>query len=103
MADIVSKKSVNATESPIVAEIISELAPIGNDFSDDVLNLIIESVMLNHAVYSKASFWIATGKKISSEKDRVVIAKKEIALDKLNRDLQFYAKKKSCKHNSLKN
>ena len=93
MTEIVSKNNVNAIENQIVSEIISELTPISDDFSDNVLDLIIESVMLNHAVYSKASFLIATGRKISSEKDCAAIAKKEMALDKLNRDLQFYAKK----------
>ncbi len=103
MTGIISKINANTTENPIVAEIVAELTPIGDDFGDDVLDLIIESVMLNHAVYSKASFLIATGRKISSEKDCTAIAKKEMALDKLNRDLQFYAKKKSCNHNSFKN
>ena len=93
MTDTVSKNNVTTTENTILAEIVAELTPIGNGFGDDVLDLIIESVMLNHAVYSKASFLIATGRKISSEKDCAAIAKKEMALDKLNRDLQFYAKK----------
>ena len=82
------------TERKIIADIINELEPIeDNSNSENILDLIIESVMLNHAVYSKATFLIATGRKNTSKQNCITIVKKEIALDKLNRDLQAYAKK----------
>ena len=74
------KGAIKLTERKIIADIINELEPIeDNSNSENILDLIIESVMLNHAVYSKATFLIATGRKNTSKQNCITIVKKEIA------------------------